>query len=71
VFVALGALHLVYTAATAPDANWNTSNEFSRAQTYRERFAAERQRIAARLDLDGDGEPDATRRLNLIQFVRS
>jgi hypothetical protein len=67
----LGALYLIYTAATAPDATWRTSHEFNRAQIYRDRFAAERHRTAAALDLDGDGRPDATRRLNLIQFVRS
>ncbi len=67
---ALGALELVYSAATPPDANFRTSHEFNRAQVYRERFAAERQRAAAAIDLDGDGVPDATRRCNLVQFSR-
>jgi hypothetical protein len=66
----LGTLHLIYTAAAAPDATWN-EHAFNRVQVYRERYAAERQRAAARIDLDGDGLPDATRRLNVIQFVRS
>jgi hypothetical protein len=68
---ALGALHLTYAAAAGPGASgaW-TSYEWGRAQMYRERFAEERQRAAARIDLDGDGLPDATRRLNVVQFVR-
>jgi hypothetical protein len=65
------ALHLIYSAATPPDADYRTSHEFNRAQIYLQRFGAERQRAAATIDLDGDGRPDATRRLNLIQFVRS
>jgi hypothetical protein len=67
----LGALHLIFTAAAAPGATFRDSHEFNRAQIYRERFAAERQRAAARVDLDGDGLPDATRRLNAVQFVRA
>jgi hypothetical protein len=41
-----------------------------RAEEYRERFAAERRRAAGLIDLDGDGKPDATRRLNAVVFVR-
>jgi hypothetical protein len=65
---ALGALHLVFAAAAGgspPD-----SPQWARAEMYRERFAAERQRASARVDLDGDGIPDATRRLNVVQFIR-
>lgn len=68
---ALGALHLVYAAAAGPGAgDARTSYEWGRMQIYRERFAAERQCAAARIDLDGDGLPDATRRLNVVQYVR-
>jgi len=65
---ALGALHLVYAAAAAPTEPG--SSLWARADFYRRRFAEERRRAAARLDVDGDGVPDATRRLNVVQFVR-
>lgn len=65
---ALGALHLIFAAAAAlatdQDRFW------IKAQMHRDRFIAQRNRIAIGIDLDGDGLPDATRRLNTIQFVR-
>jgi len=67
----LGALHLIYTAAAAPgDGGWAHSL-WTRAQYYRELFSQERRHLAARLDLDGDGAADATRPLNVVQFVRN
>jgi len=66
---ALGALHLVFSAAAAL-APVGSSQE-ARAALYRDRFAAERRRVVARLDLDGDGLPDATRRPNVVQFMRA
>lgn len=66
---ALGALHLIFSAASSalgPDAALARKAEF-----YRARFAAERERAAVLLDLDGDGQADATRRLNVVQFIRS
>lgn len=68
---ALGALHLVFAAAAAPGGDLTPASWWSRASMYRERFAAERQRIVAEIDTDGDGSPDATRRLNMVQFVRA
>ncbi len=65
---ALGALHAIYAAASAAGPVGAAMGE--RAEAYRVRFSEERQRAAARVDLDGDGVPDATRRLNVIQFVR-
>ncbi|GJM19276.1 MAG: hypothetical protein DHS20C14_14890 [Phycisphaeraceae bacterium] len=65
---ALGALHAIYSAASAAGPVGTEMGE--RAEAYRMRFSDERQRAAARVDLDGDGVPDATRRLNVIQFVR-
>jgi hypothetical protein len=65
---ALGALHLVYSAAGS--SLGIDSPPAQKSMLYRERFAAERQRVVALLDLDGDGRPDATRRLNVIQFLR-
>lgn len=65
---ALGALAAVYAAATAAGPVGTEMGE--RAEAYRRRFAEERQRVAVRIDLDGDGVADSTRRLNVIQFVR-
>jgi hypothetical protein len=64
----LGALHLIYAAAgslTSPDSPTNQRSEF-----YRMRFAQERTRVTAEIDLDGDGRPDAVRKLNVVQMVR-
>ncbi len=65
---ALGALHLVFASAAALAPGGSPLAE--RAEMYRQRFADERQRAAARIDLDGDGLPDATRRLNTIVLTR-
>jgi hypothetical protein len=74
---ALLALQLIYDATvsiiTPPPptkAGWSHPI-WSRAQSYRERFEQERQRASARIDLDGDGLPDSTRRLNVIQLRRA
>jgi hypothetical protein len=40
-------------------------------ELYRQRFATERQRAAALIDTNGDGIADATRRLNVVNLVRS
>jgi len=67
-FEAFGALHLIWSSASAssgPD-----SPRGMLAEEYRRRFERERQRVAARIDLDGDGEPDATRRPNVLRFIR-
>lgn len=66
---ALGALHLVLSAAAAMVGP--TSPMWTRAQLYRDRFNAERARATVEIDLDGDGRADATRRFNTIQFRRS
>jgi hypothetical protein len=65
--VCLGALHLIHAAAEAPAGG----DEGPRTAMYRKRFAAERQRVAVGIDLDGDGMPDAIRRINHAQFVRA
>jgi len=67
---ALGALYLAFAAAAGPGADARPAHEWSRTLLYKDRFAAARQRTAAQIDLDGDGLPDATRRMNIIQFVR-
>ncbi len=65
---ALGALFMVFAAASA--AAGPESPAGKRAEFYRLRFAEERERAVVRLDLDGDGVADATRRFNVVQFVR-
>lgn len=68
-FEALGALHLVFTAAAAL-AGAGSPAAF-KAAMYRERFSAERARVAARIDTDGDGIADATRRPSVIPATRA
>ncbi|MCL4220275.1 MAG: hypothetical protein KJZ65_02780 [Phycisphaerales bacterium] len=65
---ALGALHLVYTGASS--AMGPESPLAHKAEFYRQRFADERQRAVAMIDTDGDGQPDAVRRLNILALVR-
>lgn len=65
---AFGAMHLILSAAGATAGPGSVLT--TRAELYRARFHEERQRVAARIDLDGDGVAEATRRLNIAQFVR-
>ncbi|GAB4384301.1 MAG: hypothetical protein Kow0022_06440 [Phycisphaerales bacterium] len=65
---ALGALHLIFSSAGSA---LGPESVFSKkAELYRQRFAEERQRSAAMIDLDGDGQPDAIRRFNIMLLVR-
>jgi hypothetical protein len=67
--VALGALHLIFRAAAAlaPGGSPLTM----RADFYAIRFSDERMRVVARLDTDGDGVADATRRPSVATLVRA
>ena len=71
---ALGAIYQAYAAATltapAGPAGWSHPI-WSRAQMFRERFESARQLAAARIDTDGDGIPDATRRFNTLILARA
>jgi hypothetical protein len=65
---ALGTLHLIYTSASAtlaPD-----SALAQRAAHYQQRFAEERWRARALLDLNNDGLADTTRALNTLHLAR-
>ncbi len=64
----LGALHLIFSAAAALVSE--DSPLWAKARMYRERFTLERRRLTVEIDLDADGEPDAIRRPNAIQFAR-
>jgi hypothetical protein len=65
---AYGALHLIYSAAGSCEPAGSPWNQ--RAGRYRALFNQERARVAARLDVDGDGNADVIRRLNAGAFVR-
>lgn len=65
---ALGALHLIYAGASAGQGEGSPASV--RAAMYRERFDAERGRVVARLDTDGDGIADAARRPGMSHLVR-
>ncbi len=65
----LGALHLIFASAAALVGA--DSPLWVKADLYRRRFSAERLRVVAEIDLDGDGAPDALRRANVLQFVRA
>jgi hypothetical protein len=63
--VTLGALRLVFAAAGSAD-----DSAAARAEMYRDRLGAERQRLTFEIDTDGDGQPDALRRLNTAHLRR-
>ncbi|MFT3687065.1 MAG: hypothetical protein QM783_19440 [Phycisphaerales bacterium] len=65
---ALCALNIIYAAAaTGAPAN---SPIADKARQFAARAAAERTRIAALIDTNGDGTPDATRRPSVIPLLR-
>jgi hypothetical protein len=64
----LGALHLIYAAAGAVGPAGEGATK--KAELYRARFAQERGRAAALVDLDGDGVADATRRCSAVVLLR-
>ena len=66
---ALGALHLIYAGAGAPGTGGQKFEQ--RAQMYKQRFASERERVVALVDLDGDGIAEMKRRPNLFVLNRS
>lgn len=68
-FESLSALHLIFTAAAALATD--TSPAAFKAALYRDRLAAERARVTARIDTTGDGRPDATRRPSAISLIRA
>ncbi|MDF1808920.1 MAG: hypothetical protein P1U42_04415 [Phycisphaerales bacterium] len=66
---ALGALHLIYSGAGASGRNGQKFDQ--RARMYRERFASERERVIAMIDLNGDGIAESTRRPNAFVLDRA
>lgn len=65
---AIAALYLVFSAAAGPQGAG--SHAGARAEHYRRLYVLERQRTPVLLDVDGDGQVDATRRFNVVQFIR-
>lgn len=66
---ACGALHLIYASASALVGE--SSPVWVKAQLYGDRFRDARRRAVVEVDLNGDGEPDAVRRMSLVQLVRA
>ena len=66
---ACGALHLIYASASALVGE--SSPLWVKARLYGDRFRDARRRAIVELDLDGDGEPEAVRRMSLVQLVRA
>jgi len=65
---ALGALHIVFAAASALVGE--ESLAWHKARLYRERFSHDRRSVAAAIDLDHDGIAEAVRRINTVQLTR-
>ncbi|MEM1330630.1 MAG: hypothetical protein AAGG07_08730 [Planctomycetota bacterium] len=65
---ALGTLHLVWSGASALSGPESPAGK--RAEWFRKRYAAARREAVVPLDRDGDGEADATRRLNVLHVAR-
>lgn len=65
---ALGALHLIYAAAAAPGRGGQGMAD--RAALYKERFGAERERVVATIDTDGDGIAEVSRRPSVFSMTR-
>jgi len=65
----LGALDLVLSGATALVGE--RGSLWSKAQIYRNRFQAARERTRVRIDLDGDGIGEVVRHLSVAKFIRA
>ena len=66
---ALGTLERVYSAAFALAGDNTAVHE--KARQYRRRFHAACSSASVLLDVDGDGQADARRRLGVTQFIRA
>ncbi|TVQ61957.1 MAG: hypothetical protein EA378_05695 [Phycisphaerales bacterium] len=64
----LAAVYLVLMAASAPTGPESPVGQ--RAEVYRQRFEAERRRVVAEVDLDGDGVADVARRPSVQRLLR-
>ncbi len=65
---ALGALHLVYAGASAHAGPSSPAGQ--RADWYRQRYEAERRRVVAEVDVNGDGAAEVARRPGVGRWVR-
>lgn len=66
--VVMGTLHMAYSASAALSSEGSPLHQ--RTELYRRMFALERERAVVRFDADGDGEPEFTRRMNIMRFER-
>ncbi|MEM7755177.1 MAG: hypothetical protein AAF297_06035 [Planctomycetota bacterium] len=67
-YEALSALHLIFAGASAHSGPRSPAGQ--RAEWYRVRAEAERQRVVAEVDTDGDGVAESVRRPGVGRFVR-
>lgn len=67
---ALGALHLIFAAASASATGSSADVFAAKAEMYLKRFRDERERVGAQIDTDGDGKADAVRRPTVSRFLR-
>ncbi len=65
----LGALHLILSSAAALVGE--TSTLWTKAALHRDRFDHARRRLAAHLDLNNDGAPDAQRHITIAHLTRA
>jgi hypothetical protein len=68
--VTLEALRLVFTGAATVEEPDVSEFAAAKAAMYEERAGRERQRLTFEIDTDGDGQPNALRRLNTAHLVR-
>jgi len=68
-YATLSTLSLLYLSAA--DLQSPDGTQSRRAARYQQLATLERRNLAAKIDTDGDGEPDATRRANVVPLIRA
>ena len=67
-FVTLSTLATLYLSAAEMQSEGGQQSR--RAQRYQQLATLERRNLAAQVDTNGDGEPDTTRRANVVPLIR-
>lgn len=68
-FASLTTLAALFICASDLQSEGGTQSR--RAQRYQQLATLERRNLAAQIDTNGDGEPDATRRANVVPLIRT